>query len=250
MSLTNIHIGTSGWSYKGWKENFYPKGTKAADYLSYYAQHFTTTEINSTFYNTPRQSTVENWALKVPPAFLFCPKMNRYITQLKKLNEPEAPLQRFFTAIEGIQPVCGPVLVQLPASLRFEYDKTEYFYKLLKQEYNQYEYALEGRHISWLDNDSLNLMAKYDIAFVISQSGKKFPYAEFVTSKNIYVRFHGPEALYASSYSEEMLSSYAEKFLQWVKEGHVLWAYFNNDINGYAVPNAKTLIAAIQCASG
>ena len=100
---------------------------------------------------------------------------------------------------------------------------------------------MEARHTSWLQEDSLTLMAKYNIAFVMSQSCNKFPYAEFVTDTNIYVRFHGPEALYASSYSYDLLERYAEKFVHWVREGHKVWAYFNNDIGGYAVHNAQLL---------
>ena len=241
MALNNIYIGTSGWSYKSWKDIFYPTNLKPTAYLQHYAQYFDTTEINTTFYHTPRMSTTENWAKGVPPGFTFCVKMNRYITQLKRLKEPEEPLQRFFTAIAPLQQRCGPVLIQLPPSLRFNYDVTEYFYSVLKIEYNQYHFALEARHTSWFELDSLNLMTKYNIAFVISQSGNVFPYAEFVTDTNIYVRFHGPAALYASPYSYEMLHGYAEKFVHWIKEGHVIWAYFNNDINGYAVQDAQLL---------
>ena len=241
MALTNIHIGTSGWSYKKWIDIFYPKNLKPIAYLQYYAQYFDTTEINTTFYHTPRVSSSENWVKQVPPGFTFCAKMNRYITQLKRLKDPEEPLQRFFTAIEPLHSVSGPILIQLPPSLRFNYDVTEYFYSVLRREYNHYQFALEARHTSWFDNDSLNLMTKYNIAFVISQSGNVFPYAEFVTDTNIYVRFHGPAALYASPYSYEMLDSYAEKFVHWIKEGHVIWAYFNNDVNGYAVHDAQLL---------
>ncbi len=246
MSLQNIHIGTSGWSYKHWKESFYPKGTKPADYLHYYAEHFSTTEINTTFYHLPRQSTVENWLHQVPENFRFSIKISRYLTQMKKLLEPEEPLERFFTAIEPVKYLCGIILLQLPPSLAFDYERTDYLFSLLRKEYKPYQFALEVRHNSWLEVDSISLLTKYEIAFVISQSGNKFPYAEIVTAKNIYVRFHGPEALYASSYSDESLQYYAEKFLQWQKEGHVIWAYFNNDINGHAIANAKKLTEIIQ----
>ncbi len=246
MSLHNIHIGTSGWSYKHWKENFYPKGTKSADYLSYYAKQFSTTEINTTFYHLPRTSTVENWKNNVPSDFRFSIKMSRYLTQMKKLTEPEEPLERFFTAIEPVSDLCGIILFQLPPSLAFDYERAGHLFSLLKKEYRQYNFALEVRHDSWLDVDSISLLTKYDIAFVISQSGVKFPYAELVTSKNIYVRFHGPGALYASSYNDDTLRLYADKFLHWAKEKHVVWAYFNNDINGHALANATTLQNMLQ----
>ena len=89
-------------------------------------------------------------------------------------------------------------------------------------------------------------MTKYNIAFVISQSGNIFPYAEYITDSNIYVRFHGPAALYASPYNYEMLDGYAEKFVHWLQEGHIIWVYFNNDINGYAVQDAQILKAILN----
>jgi uncharacterized protein YecE (DUF72 family) len=84
-------------------------------------------------------------------------------------------------------------------------------------------------------------MTAFDIGLVISQSGGVFPYSEMVTAKNVYVRFHGPDALYASPYSDAMLAYFAGKFRQWVSQGHEVWAYFNNDINGYAPEDAKRL---------
>jgi len=98
------------------------------------------------------------------------------------------------------------------------------------------------RHASWLEKESLDLMKKYNMAFVIAQSGTAFPYAENITAQHIYVRFHGPQQLYASSYSEEQLLNFATLFKQWKNEGHSIWAFFNNDVFGYAFENAKRLI--------
>jgi uncharacterized protein YecE (DUF72 family) len=100
---------------------------------------------------------------------------------------------------------------------------------------------LEFRHDSWLTNGALNLLTKHNIGLVISQSGSSFPYSEIVTAQNIYVRFHGPKELYASSYSDEELKYFAKKFKKWVKEGHEIWAFFNNDIHGYAPKDALRL---------
>ncbi len=141
--------------------------------------------------------------------------------------------------------LCGPVLVQLPPSLAFDYARTQYFFELLKNHYSNYDFALEIRHPSWLSIESLDLLSSYNIAFVISQSGVNFPYAEFITSKNIYIRFHGPAALYASSYTDEMLFDFAERCINWSDKGHSIWAFFNNDINGHALNNAKTLIKMV-----
>jgi uncharacterized protein YecE (DUF72 family) len=167
--------------------------------------------------------------------------MSRYLTHMKKLNEPEEPLQRFFSVFEPLQEKMGPVLLQLPSMLRFHYDAVDRFYALLRINYRQYQFVLEARHESWLQEQSLTLMAKYNIGFVISQSAGIFPYAEVVTASNIYVRFHGPAELYASAYTEKELEDFAVKFEAWAAEGHRVWAYFNNDIGAHAVRDAQRL---------
>lgn len=236
-----IHIGTSGWSYPKWKGLFYPPGLSSAKWLDYYTGFFSTTEINGSFYRLPSPETVVKWTESVPDDFIFCPKMSRFLTHMKKLREPEEPLERFFSVFHHMKPKMGPILVQLPAMLTFNYDIAEQFYRLLKFRYHAYAFVMEVRHPTWLQEDSLTLMTAFDIGLVISQSGGIFPYSEMITAKNIYVRFHGPDALYASAYSNEMLQSYAEKLQQWVSEGHEVWVYFNNDINGYAPEDARRL---------
>ena len=157
-----------------------------------------------------------------------------------------ATLERFFEVFEPMKEKMGPVLVQLPPSLKFNYDVAEHFYTTLKKNFKEYSFAMEVRHQTWMTEESLTLMSKYDMAFVISQSGDRFPYAETITAKNIYVRFHGPKELYASSYSDKMLKGFADKFKHWVSEGHSIWAFFNNDVHMHALHNGKTLQQMLQ----
>ena len=241
LVASNIHVGTSGWSYQHWKEVFYPHKLPATRWLPYYAGIFPTTEINGSFYRLPSEETVLKWAELVPDDFLFCPKMSRYLTHMKKLRDPEEPLERFFSVFHNMKKKMGPVLIQLPEMLRFNYDVAEHFYRLLKFQYKTYDFVIEVRHDTWMQPDSLTLMAKFDIGLVISQSGGFFPYSEMITAKHIYVRFHGPEELYASAYSDEMLTMFAKKFQTWITEGHQVWAYFNNDIHAHAVRDAQRL---------
>jgi uncharacterized protein YecE (DUF72 family) len=165
---------------------------------------------------------------------------------MKKLIEPEETLERFFEVFKPMQKMMGPVLIQLPPSLKFNYDKADHLYQLLRTKYRKYEFVMEVRHNTWLEEESLTLMTKYDIGLVISQSGERFPYSEMITAKNIYIRFHGPKQLYASSYSDEMLKDFAKKFRKWEKEGHSIWAFFNNDVFGYAIEDAKRLIKLVE----
>jgi len=241
-----IYIGTSGWSYKDWKEVYYPAKMKPTDWLSFYAGDFDIAEINTSFYRLPKQETVIKWVEKVPAHFMFCPKMSRYLTHVKKLREPEEPLQRFFGIFEPMKKQLGPVLIQLPAQIKFNHEVVQHLYNLLSKEYKDYSFAIEPRHPSWLEKESLQLMEEHHIAFVISQSGVGWPYEEIVTDRNIYVRFHGPGKLYASKYTDEQLQEYAAKFKTWLKQGHDIWVFFNNDWFTYAIQNAKTLESLLK----
>lgn len=243
---SKIHIGTSGWSYKHWKNIFYPARLPPAEWIVFYSGYFGITEINASFYRLPLKETVISWTKKVSADFMFCPKMSRYLTHMKKLGEPEETLERFFDVFQPMRKQMGPVLIQLPPALKFNYGKADHLYHLLKTTYRNYRFVMEVRHDTWLEEESLTLMAKYDIGLVISQSGKRFPYSEMITAKNIYIRFHGPQQLYASSYSDAMLKGFAKKFKKWEKEGHEIWAFFNNDVFGYAIKDAKRLISMVK----
>ena len=246
MSRDQVHIGCSGWSYKHWKEDLYPAGLKTTDWFAYYAALFDCVEINTSFYHLPKEQTVVNWAAKAPPGFLFCPKLSRYITHMKKLRDVEEPLERFFSIFAPLYHLMGPVLVQLPPVLKFNYEVAEAFFHLLKKHYKEHRYVLEVRHSSWLSDESLVLLTKYEIGLVIAQSGGFFPYSEAITAPDIYLRFHGPADLYASPYSDEMLAGYAAKIRQWTAEGHTTWAFFNNDIHGHAFRDAQRLKAMLR----
>lgn len=249
MRPGKIFIGTSGWHYKHWKKTFYPEEVKVADYLSYYAQYFATTEINASFYKLPLVSTVEDWANTVNARFRFCPKISRYVTHTKKLNDPAQTLPRFFEVFDRVIKKLGPVLLQLPPNLHYHEERAITFFDALVK-YKGYHFALEPRHESWMTPAAIKLLKKYKIAFVIAESGDRFPSGEFITAKNIYIRFHGPKGDYASGYSATYLQRYAEKISQWQQAGHHIWVFFNNDVHGYAIRNALTLIDYINRASG
>ena len=133
MKEGSIHIGTSGWSYKHWKKIFYPEDLPATDWLKFYANFFLTTEINTSFYHTPQPSAVEGWKKKVPPDFMFCPKMSRYLTHMKKLNEPEESMERFFTAFLSLKERQGPFLYSYPGLLLLKKIRLNIFIHCVKR---------------------------------------------------------------------------------------------------------------------
>lgn len=234
-----IHIGTSGWSYKHWKGIFYPENVKPAEYLTFYARHFHVSELNNSFYKLPSRETVAKWLDMVPEDFIFCPKMSRYLSHLKKLRDPQEPLDRFFGIFHPFADRLGPILIQLPANSRFHAEVAGRFYEETDQ-YEGFRFALEVRHPSWFSEESISLMKKHGITLVFSQADQ-FPYHEEITARDIYLRFHGPTSLYSSSYPDDVLEDYAEKLSTWADDGHHVWAFFNNDVGGHALDNARRL---------
>jgi len=242
MEFAGLHIGTSGWSYKHWEGVFYPNEVKPPKYLEYYLTQFSCVELNSSFYHLPKKITTSGWMNRTPENFRFCPKMSRFITHQRRLLYTEEALQNFFGVFDVMAPRIGPVLVQLPPGLHSDLPRLTDFLNLLKEQYSDYRFAIEVRHDSWLRDEFFDLLRQYNMAFVIADSGKRYPSAEIVTADFVYLRFHGNIKLYATDYREEELHVYARKMKNWLDEGKEVWAFFNNDFEGYAVKNATELL--------
>lgn len=239
--LSHFYSGTSGWSYKHWSGVFYPENIKPFRYLEYYFSHFGCVELNSSFYYPPKKTTVEGWVKRTPDTFLFCPKMSRYITHLRQLENVESSLENFFGVIEGMKHKLGPVLIQLPPELKYNTSLISDFLDILREKYSDLRFAIEVRHKSWMCDAFFSKLEISGIALVFADSGKRFPYYEADTADFIYMRFHGQEKLYAYDYPEWLLKEFAAKIDSWLTRGREVWAFFNNDFEGYAVKNAKKL---------
>ncbi len=240
-NISQLFIGTSGWSYKHWAGIFYPDSIKPAGYLEYYLTKFSCVELNSSFYHLPRKTTVTGWEKRTPDTFKFCPKLSRFITHQKRLANTGDALKRFFDVFELMKTRLGPVLIQLPPGLSFDKSLIESFLNILTKQYNDYRFALEVRQKTWITNEFFDLLSQHGVAFVIADSGRRFPYHEAVTTDFVYLRFHGHEKLYASDYSDEALTQYADRIISWLNQGKEVWVFFNNDFNGFAVKDAEKL---------
>ncbi|MCD6231698.1 DUF72 domain-containing protein [Candidatus Aerophobetes bacterium] len=236
--MLEVIVGTSGWWYEHWRERFYPADLEKREWFSYYAKSFSTVEINSSFYRLPFENVVKGWAKKAPENFKFTLKMWRRVTHYKKLEDTKEDLKIFFTRIEPLKGNLGAILYQLPPSLKINLHLLENFLKILPPRFDQ---AIEFRHKSWLTKEVFSLLEKYNIAYCII-SMPRFPEISEITSNISYIRFHGREALYGSSYSEEELKSWAERIKSFSQKGvKRVYIYFNNDYNAYAVFNALKL---------
>jgi uncharacterized protein YecE (DUF72 family) len=228
-------IGTSGWQYSHWKGIFYPEVLKSADWLSFYAQHLNTIEINVTFYRDVRASTYKKWYSTVPDGFLFSLKMSRFITHIKRLKIESTSMTRFMESASFLQDKLGVILIQLPPGLRYDKGLMQNFLEMLDK---GFKYTIEVRHNTFINDTFFSLLKEKDIALCIADTAGRFPYCEEITAQFVYIRLHGAKRLYASNYSDEELRTWRDRILLWGKETFI---YFDNDFMGYAVKNAIAL---------
>ena len=234
---SKILIGTSGFSYKHWRGVFYPDDVPQSKWLEYYAGHFETVELNSTFYHLPKDTSVENWEKRTPDNFIFSVKGSRFITHIKKFSDIEKPLSNFFEVISLLKTKLGPVLFQLPPSMKKDLILLEDFVSKLPE---NLRFAVEFRNAAWYSDDVPDILGKHNIAFCIhDMPGLASPLS--VTGKFVYIRFHGAENAYSSFYSDEALRIWADRINGFSGKGYDVYAYFNNDYSGFAVKNAEML---------
>lgn len=235
-------IGTSGFSYKHWQGVFYPEGLPQREWLTFYARHFTTLELNNPFYRLPPRKTFEGWRERAPEGFTYAVKANRFITHIKKLREPEEPLARFFEAAEGLGAKLGPILFQLPPSLKCDPDTLSYFLACLP---SRHRYTFEFRHESWFCREIYEILEAAGAALCIASS-PRYPMEVVATAPFVYLRLHGSERLYGSEYSRQELKEWARRLRAFMREGRDVYVYFDNDFQAFAVKNAKELLALLS----
>lgn len=242
MARGAIFIGTSGWSYDHWQGPFYPQNLPHGDWLAYYALHFRSVEINNSFYRLPDQKTLLQWQDGVPPDFIFTVKASRFITHMKKLNDPEKSTAVFLERLSALGDKLGPILFQLPPHWHFNPERLAVFLGKLS---SNFRYVFEFRDHSWHNVQTYQLLSKYKAAFCLFDLNDFLSPME-ITADFVYVRLHGPNGAYQGSYSHHRLSDLANAFSLWSAQGHTVYCYFNNDQNGYAAQNALTLQSMLQ----
>lgn len=233
--MVSYQIGCSGFHYKHWKDFFYPKDLAQKKWFEYYCQHFNTVELNTTFYRFPKLSSVEDWYSRSPDNFVFAVKAHRLITHFKQFHNAEQVISDFYSLVsEGLKDKLGPVLFQLPPRAAYTEERLQ---RIISNLNPSFENVLECRHISWWNKQVYDQLGKHGITFC-GMSHPELPETVITNNKLLYYRFHGVPELYKSEYSPDVL----ENFVREVNtDGHVkkAFVYFNNDIGGSAIINAK-----------
>ena len=242
-----IYIGTSGWSYDHWVGIFYPDDLKKNQWLSYYSEHFSTVELNMSFYRYPFQNMLKGWKNKLPEEFKMTFKAHRQITHRKKFQDVKENLDRFYNTVEEMGKRAGCILFQAPPSFRKTPENEEILGRFLENTDSAYHNVMEFRHASWWNKETLDLLKHYNVAFC-TVSGINMPSDVMVSADYAYFRFHGPKEVYASEYSGEQLCAWADSINELISKEKIrdVYCYFNNDFHGFAIKNAKTLQSLIN----
>jgi uncharacterized protein YecE (DUF72 family) len=212
----NIWIGTSGFSYPEWKGSFYPEDLPARKYLSYYAEHFHTTEINASFYRTPTEKTVTGWYKEVPENFSFTLKLNQRITHAKRLADCSEDMDYFLKISSFLKEKLGTILVQLPPYFRKNAEVLENFAAAYGKDARL---AFEFRHDSWFDPEVYSILKKHNCAWAVVESEDRDAIRE-ITADFTYMRLRKGE------YSKEELQAWGK----WIQGQKVeVYCYLKHD---------------------
>jgi uncharacterized protein YecE (DUF72 family) len=236
-----IRIGCSGWNYAHWRNGvFYPPRLPAGRLLDAYAERFDTVEVNATFYRLPRRDTVASWVERTPPGFLFAVKASRYLTHVKRLRDLGPGLELLLERLEPLlrSPKLGPILWQLPPSFRRDDERLVAALACLPP---GQRHCVEFRHPSWFVEETYAALREHGVALVIGDRPEVHAFQTHEpTAPWTFVRFHAGSRGRRGNYCPSELEDWAARLRRWSREREV-FAYFNNDREGFAPRNASTL---------
>ena len=242
----SIRIGISGWRYARWRGTFYPTGLAQRRELAYAGRCFPSVEINGSFCSLQRPESYQSWHDETPDDFVFAVKGPRFVTHMKRLRDCEQALANFFASgVLRLGEKLGPILWQLPPTLRFDDAVLDAFLSSLPRDTEAalalarkrdttlmhgrtdlsidrkrpLRHALEMRHPSFCDPSCMKLLRKHKVGVVVADTAGKFPYLEDVTADFVYLRLHGDAQLYASGYSDHALDRWGERIAAWAAGG-------------------------------
>ncbi|MGD9498134.1 MAG: DUF72 domain-containing protein [Armatimonadota bacterium] len=226
--------GTSGYQYDHWVGPFYPEDLPRDGWFSYYAERFSTVEINNTFYGLPDASTFDDWRERAPEGFTYVLKYSRYGSHLKKLRDPAGHIGTFLAAAEHLGERLGPILVQLPPGWHADVPRLAAF---LDHAPARHRWALEFRDPDWLRDEVFELLAAHNSALVIHDLIEDHP--RIITADWVYLRYHGGPR---GKYAYQKMSADARWVRDHLSAGRDVYAFFNNDAHGWAIENVRQLI--------
>jgi len=240
--MHQVVIGTSGWHYDSWRGPFYPANVPKRLWLSYYARHFSSTELNGVFYRTPTEDAVKTWYDQTPSDFVFAWKASKFITHWKRLEmSSRSSLSLMEGRLKLLRLKAGPILFQLPPNFTCNYERLADFLKMLPK---RRQYAFEFRHKSWYVEGVYDVLRRHNAALCLSDH-KDAPAPWIVSARHVYVRGHGPAGDYRNSYPDSTLQKWTDAIRKWQRQGRQVYVYFDNDQKSAAPKDAERLIKMV-----
>jgi uncharacterized protein YecE (DUF72 family) len=237
-----VWIGTSGWQYDDWRGPVYPAALRQREWLESYAARFATVESNNAFYHLPERRVFEGWAERTPGDFVMAVKVSRYLTHIKRLADPEEPVQRFLDRARGLGPKLGPALIQLPPQLRCDHERLA---RALDQFPADVRVAVEFRHPSWFTESIQQLLVDHGAAFCLAdRRGVLGPL--WRTADWSYLRFHQGRARPRPAYGDAALATWARRLAERWSPDEDVYVYFNNDHRAAAPRDAARFAGQVQ----
>jgi uncharacterized protein YecE (DUF72 family) len=235
-----VFLGTSGYSYEHWRKLFY-KDVPASRWLEHYATVFDSLEVNATFYRLQSAETFARWAKTTPRGFRFACKGSRFLTHMKRLLITDEGLDRFFGPLSALGRKLGPVLWQLPPQMsKPDPERLDKFLRACRGRLpHRIVHAVEFRSAGWYIDEVCDVLDRHGAAFVEHDLVDEKP--PRITGGYRYLRFHGATGKYRGRYGVDALRPVADDLLRWTASGHDGWVFFNNDLGGHALQDARAL---------
>ncbi|WP_200303621.1 DUF72 domain-containing protein [Streptomyces adelaidensis] len=238
-----LFVGTSGWQYKDWRGALYPQGRPTRLWLEEYAARFATVEINNAFYRLPTRENFEAWRARVPEDFVVAVKASRYLTHIKRLRDPEEPVNRLMSHAEGLGDCLGPILLQLPPTLRADAGLLDTCLGCFPA---GTRIAVEPRHDSWWTPEVREVLESHHAALCWADAHSRPTTPLWRTTDWAYLRLHQGRAHPWPHYGRQALTTWADRLAAtWPARADV-YVYFNNDPGAAAVEDATTFARAAR----
>jgi uncharacterized protein YecE (DUF72 family) len=242
-----VLIGTSGWQYRDWRGGLYPAGVAQRRWLEHYASYYQTVENNNSFYRLPAAETFAGWRARTPADFVMAVKASRYLTHVKRLRDPREPVARLLGAAIGLGVKLGPVLLQLPPTLKAEPALLDAclaeFHRARPAGHSRLQIVVEPRHASWWTEEIRRILEAHGAVLCWADRLGRPVTPLWPTADWGYLRFHEGTADPWPSYRTQDLEAWTGLIHQAWPPGADVYVYFNNDPGGAAVVNSATFAA-------
>jgi len=252
--MATTRVGISGWRYDPWRGSFYPDDLPQRNELKYASARLPIIEINGSFYSLQKPQSYASWYADTPENFIFSVKGPKFITHVRRLKDVESPVANFLASgIFNLKEKLGPILWQFPPFMKYDPERFETFFKLLPHDTEQaalcaakhddwmkdraqiqpyakrpMRHAVEIRNESFMDPSFAELLHKYNVAFVVAETARKWPTTLEITADFVYMRLHGDKELYNGGYSDEALDRWADRIREWQKKQLDIYCFFDN----------------------